>query len=515
MSAGSWTEPGRRIVAGVYLLLFLGACAAAFRLIYPVRAGSVGFDAAASVIYFDRLIQGRHLESFVTATPKPLLTLVYGLVYNVTHDWRPISWIVIVLYGASSVLAAMLARRIGGLPAAVFAGVAVIGSVALLEDVALSYAVVWALVACLLAGLAITATEPRYGWAGVALGIGALARFEVVLILGLAAVVLAGAWLYGRTRHVRGPDPRAWLVLVGLGALPIQFAHDWLLTGNALYAEYVPTVASVSLPLIGPGSAVVFVLQHLIKMGPFVVLAALGAAVLVRRRQWGLLIGLTAMGPGVAAFLVFLAYRRIYISNRYLDPIDLAVLVAASIGFGALAIPELVALGQRITTPAARGLIVTLVAGSTAVLLSVPFAPTNNTVRVTIRGNLQVEEDAKEALPVLRRAVAAIPGVTDWPGALAGRPPVLMVPTLLRPQFVVDLGLPTTEVAGSTGSRLRSDGTYPKAGQIIVHDQGADPDPAFDFLEVSTPITIGKIVVTPLLSDRTRGIWVDRIDAAP
>jgi hypothetical protein len=136
-------------------------------------------------------------------------------------------------------------------------------------------------------------------------------------------------------------------------------------------------------------------------------------------------------------------------------------------------------------------------------------------VRVTIRGNLQVEEDAKETLPVLRRAVAAIPGVTDWPGPLAGRPPVLMVPTLLRPQFVVDLGLPTTEVAGSTGSRLRSDGTYPKAGQIIVHDQGADPDPAFDFLEVSTPITIGKIVVTPLLADPARGIWVDRIDAAP
>jgi hypothetical protein len=500
---------------GGYLLLFLAACAAASYLIFPLHAGSVGFDAAASVIYFDRLIQGRHLESFVTATPKPLLTLVYGLVYNLTHDWRAISFIAIAMFGASAVLAAILARRIGGLPAAVFAGVAVIGSQALLEDVALSYAVVWAFAACLLAGLAISSNRPRYGWAGVALGLGALARFEVVLILGLAAVVLAGAWLYGRSRGVRGPDRRAWLVLIGLGALPIQFAHDWLLTGNALYAEYVPTVASVGLPLIGPGSAAVFVLQHLIKMGPFVVLAALGAVVLVRRRQWGLLIGLTAMGPGVAAFLVFLAYRRIYISNRYLDPIDLAVLIAAAIGFGALAIPELVAAAGRITRPPARAVLTTLGAGAASILLSVPFAPLNNTVHVTIRTNLHIEEDAQETLPVLRRTLAAIPGVADWPGPASGQPAVLMVPSQLRPQFVVDLGLPTSQVAGSAASRLRSDGTYPMIGQIIVHDQRSDPDPAFDFLEVGTPTRIGQIVVTPLLADPARGIWVDRIDAAP
>ncbi len=276
---------------GGYLLLFLAACAAAFYLIFPVHAGSVGFDAAASVIYFDRLVQGRHLESFVTATPKPLLTVVYGVVYNLTHDWRVISGIAIALFGACAVLAAILARRIGGLPAGVFAGVAVIGSQALLEDVAMSYAVVWAFAACLLAGIAISSTRPRFGWAGVALGFGALARFEVVLILGLAAVVLAGAWLFARKTGRPGPEPRAWLILLGLAALPIQFVHDWLLTGNALYAEYVPTAASVSLPLISPASAAVFVLQHLIKMGPFVVLAALGAAVLVRRRQWGLLIG--------------------------------------------------------------------------------------------------------------------------------------------------------------------------------------------------------------------------------
>jgi hypothetical protein len=513
MTGAEPTFPSRRIVIGAYFLLFLGACAAAFYLIFPVRAGQVGFDAAASVIYFDRLVQGRHLESFVTATPKPLLTIVYGIVYNLTGDWRPISWLVIAIFGLSAVLAAILARRLGGLQAAAFAGVAVIGCQSLIMDVALSYAVVWAFAGCLLAGLAISSVRPRYAWAGVALGVAALARFEVVLILGAAAAALAAAWLWGRYRHVRGPDPRAWLVLIGFVAVPIQFAHDWLLTGDPLYAEYVPAHASLSLPLIGPVATAVFVAQHLVRIGPFVVLAAVGAIVLFRRRQWGVLLGLAAMGPGVAAFLVFLAYRRIYISGRYLDPIDLAVIVAAAIGFGAIAIPDLIVGARRITSPATRLLLLTLVAGLVSVLFAVPFAPTNRTVRLTIRTSLDVERAAQEARPALRKAIAAIPGATDWPGP-SGSQPALMVPPLLRPQFVVDLGLPTTQVGGTTGTRLRTDGTYPVVGQIIFHDQLEEPDPAFDFLEVSSPTRIGSIVITPLLADPTTGIWVDRIDPA-
>ena len=40
-----------------------------------------------------------------------------------------------------------------------------------------------------------------------------------------------------------------------------------------------------------------------------------------------------------------------------------------------------------------------------SILLSVPFAPLNNTVHVTIRTNLHIEEDAQETLPVLRRTL--------------------------------------------------------------------------------------------------------------
>jgi hypothetical protein len=515
MTGEQSTFPSPRAVAGAYLLLFLAACAAAFYLIVPIRAGQVGFDAAASVVYFDRLVQGRHLESFITATPKPLLTVVYGILYNLTGDWRPISWLAIAMFGLSAVLAAVLARRFGGIPAAAFAGVAVIGSQSLLEDVSLSYAVVWGFVGCLLAGLAISSTRPRYAWAGLALAVAALARFEVVLILGLAAAVLVGAWLWARYRHGPAPDPRAWRVLIGFGAVPIQFVHDWLLTGNALYAEHVPTVASVGLPLMSPVQTVIFLLQDLIRMGPLVVLAGLGAIVLIRRRAWGVLLGIAAMGPGVGAFLVFLSFRRIYISGRYLDPIDLAVIIAAAIGLGALAIPDVVAAARRITAPATRLVLLALAAALVGGLFSAPFAPTNKTVRLTIRGNLDLERDAAEALPTLRKAIAAVPGATDWPGPPAGHLPALFVPTLLRPQLALDLGLPISQIGGPTPARFTTDGSYPVAGQLIYHDQRSQPDPAYDFLEVSSPTTMGKIIVTPLLADPTGGVWVDRIDPAP
>jgi hypothetical protein len=506
--------PTRRVAGAGYLLLFLGACLAAFYLILPLGAGQVGFDAASSVLYFDRLIQGRHLESFVTTTPKPLLTVVYGLLYNLTGDWRSISLVAIGAYGATSVLAAMLVRRFGGLPAAIFAGVAVIGSQALIEDVAMSYAVVFAFAGCLLAGLAVTASRPRYGWAGLALALAALARFEVLLIPAAALVVLTGAWLWAGYHHGRRPDPRAWRILIGFAAVPLQFAHDWLLTGNLLYAEYVPIHASLQLPIDGPLQVGLFVAQSLWKIGPLVALGVVGAAILGRRREWAILVGLAAMGPGVALFLMFLAYRQIFVSSRYIAPVDLAVVVGAGIGFGAIRIPDLVAVAGRLS-PRWRLAVTSVVAVLVAAAFSLPFAPLSETVKGTIRDSLRIEQDVDIALPSLRQAIAAIPGATAWPGPTNGAPSTLIAPAALRPQLIVDLGLPTTQVSGMTSSRLRTDGTYPVVGQIIFHDQLAEPDRALDVLEVSRPTTIGKIVVTPLLADPTSGIWVDRIDAAP
>ncbi len=511
---------GRRAVYAGYVLLFVAASATAFYVILPVRAGQVGFDATASVLYFDRLIQGRHLEGFVGTTPKPLLTVVYGLVYNVFHDWRPISWLAIAVLGSTAVLAAALVRRFAGMPGATFAGLAVIGLEALLKDASLSYAVGWAFAGCLLAGLAASGARPRYAWAGVALALAGLARIEVVLIPGLALVVLVATWASARIGQRPAPDRRPWLVLIGLLAVPIQFAHDWLLAGNALYSEAVPGIGSAGLTLTGPGTWIVLIAEHVLKLGIFGVLAALGVLVLWRGRHWALLVGLAAMGPGVAAFLVLLAARRIYVSARYLDPIDISIMVAAAIGFGALAIPSLgPAVGRLLDRPRApawaRPTAIVALTAIVVLVASTPFAPTNRALRLTIRGNLDIERDARDALPTIRKAVAAIPGVSDWPGPAANEPAALLVPTLLKPQFMVDLGLPVGQVGSGLPASLRTDGSFPRAGQIVFHDQRSEPDPAFDFLEVSSPTIIGSIKVTPLLASPANGYWVDRIDPAP
>jgi hypothetical protein len=59
-------------------------------VIRPFATGLVAFDGASSVLYFDRIVSGQRLEAFVNTTPKPLLTLVYGVAHSLTGDWRAI-----------------------------------------------------------------------------------------------------------------------------------------------------------------------------------------------------------------------------------------------------------------------------------------------------------------------------------------------------------------------------------------------------------------------------------------
>jgi hypothetical protein len=102
--------PAVRVQSRPRLPLLLGAIAGAvalgigFELVRPFAAGPVGFDSSASVIYFDRIVSGRHLEAFVTATPKPFLTLVFGLLHELTAAWRSISWATIGAFALCVVL---------------------------------------------------------------------------------------------------------------------------------------------------------------------------------------------------------------------------------------------------------------------------------------------------------------------------------------------------------------------------------------------------------------------------
>ena len=175
----------RRLVASPAVLTFTaGLVAAAAVAIYEIRpfhTGAVDFDSAASVLYFQRLMGGHRLEALVGATPKPLLTLLFGGLYSVVPDWRPIIWATIGAYATTVGLAAVLARRLAGLGAAAFTIVALIGSTQWLLDVARGYSIAWATLGWVIAALAVSAQRPRYGLAALALFLATLARVETFL----------------------------------------------------------------------------------------------------------------------------------------------------------------------------------------------------------------------------------------------------------------------------------------------------------------------------------------------
>ena len=170
-------------LAGGAVVLAVGAVGLA--VVQPFAVGPVGFDSAASVAFFDRIVGGQRLEAYVGATPKPLLTLVYGLLYDVTHDWRAISWATIGAFAVGTYLAARLVQRLAGLPAAVFAVIGLVGLSLLQSDLILAYATPWAMVGWFAAGLLVTGPRPRFGLAGIALMLAALARLETPRSRGL------------------------------------------------------------------------------------------------------------------------------------------------------------------------------------------------------------------------------------------------------------------------------------------------------------------------------------------
>ncbi len=493
--------------------VFTAAAAVAAWLIRPFAAGQVGFDSAASVIYFDRLTAGRQLESFVTATPKPLLTLVYGALHALTGDWRPLSWATIAAFATAVVLATMLAWRLGGPLAAAFAAVAFGGSSRLLADVALAYAEPWALVGWLAAGLALVADRPRYGIAGVALMLAGLARFETVLVSGLAALVLVWLELRARRGAPRVIPRRAFLVLIGLGTVPIQTLHDVLLTGNPFYSTFV---ASATAPNFTPYGVLRLMTARYLGMLPLVLLAVIGAVILIRDRRWPIVAGLTALGPGVAAFLVFLAVRGTYVSDRYLLPIDLVLAFAASIGFTGL---RLVNLGLRWPAadrrPRLRQAGLVLVAMVMAIA-TVPMAPMSRSLVSSVRATLQQHIHADRAVPVLNAALDREPGLRASIAAevASGRQVKLLVSGLLRPQMVVDLHLPLYAVGGLDPARIDASGSYLSPGQLIFYDRavGRTTEGARQ-LELSQPASIGAIHLVPLLADPADGFWVLKVES--
>ncbi len=232
-------------------------------------------------------------------------------------------------------------------------------------------------------------------------------------------------------------------------------------------------------------------------------------AALVSARHWDVLVGLVALGPGVAAFLVFLAARGIYVSDRYIAPTDLAMTFAAGIGLATILTPSLRELSRhaRRIDLAGRPALALLIGSVVALALVRPFGPLDRQVRQAISVNGQIHRDLARVTPAIASAVLRLPGVRDWPAEPSPTRPTgsrayLLVPVLTVPQLAVDLGLPLSSITGTVGSDLASDGSYPRPGQLVFHDLGRDnPADAFRMFEVDHQSRVGEITVRPILVD--------------
>jgi hypothetical protein len=470
-------------------------------------------DEHAAALYFDRLAAGQRLEEPLLSAPKPLLTVVHGLAWTAVHDWRLLEALAVAAFALAVVCLARAAGRLAGWPGAVAAAVAVAGSGPLVLQAARGNSVVFALAGWSLALDALTSSPAgpaggRRGWglAAAALALAALARVEGWLLLPPAAAYGALAWRRG--------ERRAALLLLPLAVPLLWLAHDWLLTGDPLYALGVPeryTDLVAGRDVVAPASWLALVWRRYAADPLLLALAAGGAVWLARRRAWVWLAGLGVLGVGVLTLLGFEAWRGTYISWRYYDPADLAVRLAAAVAAARLATGA----GVRLR-PAARGrdpsgaapggptrAVWAGAAAGAALLVGVacwPLAPWDPAVGATLDRDTRLSANAATAVAVLR--------------PLAGEPgAVVAVSGPQRVRVALELGLPLDRVRDLFLATRATPLDRALAGTAAVfHDADGDrPPERFAPLSVTTPTRVGTVDLEPLRTDPGRGLYVQRV----
>jgi hypothetical protein len=493
----------------------LGAVIVSLIVIRPFDGAPIAYDAAASVIHFERIAGGIHLEGGLSTTPKPLLTLIFGLIYDSGAGWLGISLATIAAWGVAVAAAAYLCSRIAGPVAGVAVALSLIGARIMVPEVAGALGLVWALLCWVLAGLAATAGRPRWGLAGILLGLGALARLETFLVLGLAFALLVLRRV--GPAGVRGPVPSGvWRLMIGWAALPVMLIHDWALTGNPMYWTTVAAAYSVNNRPPSP----LMVIEHiglLIVSMPFLAVpAAVGAVSLMRGRSVPLAVGLAALGPGVAVFLVVLAARHLFVDPRYYAPIELSIIVAAAIGL-AVTVKETGRFARE-RWPDRRPLAASVTAASAALVVAAAGG------HVIDRATLDKVDVARAymrtaalALPVLRAEVLNVPDAAGLPGTSrlteTGVPGLFLVPTPIRPQIVVDLDVGLRRVEALPAASDSADWVL-HPGQLLVLNRRDIPAEVYRGLASDEPVKIGTLHLVPLFADPAAGTWVVRVDGA-
>ena len=470
-------------------------------------------DEHAAVLYFDRLVAGERLEEPLLSSPKPLLTVVHGLAWRAGHDWRLLEALGVAAFALAVVCLARAAGRLGGPPAGAATALAVAGSGPLVLQAARGNSMVFALAGWSVALDALTRgrgtaepgrdrgaagsdrdrrptgpTGPAWGLAAGALLVAGLARAESWLLLPLAAAYGLLAWRRG--------DRRAVLLVLPLAAPLLWLAHDWLLTGDPLYAVRVPGRYTdlVSGRQVVPPADWLALVAHRYAADPLLLaLAAAGAIWLVRRRAWLWLVALGATGIGVLALLGLQAWQGTYISWRYFDPADLAVRLSAAFGAAALA-----------TWAAAR-----LVRGRGAVAGAVllvgvacwPLAPGDPVVSSTLDRDIRLSANAATAIGVLAPVAAEQGTIVTASGPQ-------------RVRVAVELGLPLERVRDLFLAGLAAPLDQALADSAAVfHDADGDrPTERFAPLSVTVPRRVGNVELAPLRTDPGRGLYVHRVE---
>jgi hypothetical protein len=499
-------------------------------------------DEHAAVHYFDRLVAGERLEEPLLSSPKPLLTVVHGLAWRAGHDWRLLEALAVAAFALAVVCLARSAGRLAGPPAAAATALAVTGSGPLVLQAARGNSMVFALAAWSVALDALTrgpgsrgagsrdagfkgggfreARPPggrpsgggaAWGVAAAALFVAGLARAESWLLLPLAAGYGIVAWRRG--------ERRAALLVLPLAAPLVWLAHDWLLTGDPLYALGVPGRYSDLVSgrqVVPPGDWLALVARRYAADPLLPALAAVGVIWLFRRRAWVWLAALGAAWVGVLTLLGLQAWQGTYISWRYFDPADVALRVAAALGAAVVAglvagrLPGRTATrGGGVATTAAplgarpRALGAVVGAVVLVVLACWPLAPGDPLVDSTLDRDTRLSANTATAIAVLAQ-------VTAEPGT------VVTVSGPQRLRVAVELGLPLHRVrdlflAGRSAPLDRA-----LAGSAAVfHDADGDR-PVERFAPLSTTVTsrVGEVELVPLRTDPGRGLYVHRVEGS-
>jgi hypothetical protein len=458
---------------------------------------------------------------------------VHGLAWRAAGDWRLLEAVTVAAFALAVVCLARAAGRLGGLPAAAAAVLAVAGYGPLIIQTSHANSVVFALAGWAVALDALTrgarspgggadGAGPAWAVAAGALFLAALARSEGWLLLPFAAGYGALAWWRGRRsqrperpgRHGldlgrtglgRGARRAALLLLLlPLAAPLVWLAHDWLLTGDPLYTIRVPgryTDLVSGREVTPPLEWLAFVARRYADDPLLLALAAVGVVWLLRRRAWAWLVGLGVTVVGIPALLGIEAWRGTYISLRYLHPSDVALRLAAALGAAAL----VTAIAVRLTGRGPRAGRTVLLAGlATLVVMQVacwPLGPVDPAVDATLDRDTRLSANAAAAIAVLR-PVAAEPGT---------------VVTSSGPQRVrvaLELGLPLGRVRDLFLARLNAPLERALQGSAAVfHDADGDrPVRRFAPLTTTTRTRVGSVDLVPLHTDPEAGLYVHRVE---